>query len=199
MKVLLVGATGTIGSAIHEELKSNDHEVFPASRRGEWKVDIEDSKSIQHLFSEIGPIDAVICAAGEVRFGNVMKLEDADWELSLRSKLLGQINLVRYGQGNTRKAFILTGGASAFSPWPETSVISTINAGIEGFVRGAARDLSKRVVVVHPPLLAESARHMGMDASKFPDAPTVARTYITALESEATGETFFVDGYFPRR
>lgn len=201
MKIILVGATGTIGSAVRSLFEAKGHEVLAASRRGKNRVDIEDVSSIQHMFAELGPVDMVVCTAGDAPFGDLRDLEDDKWSLALRSKLMGQINLVRFGRANTEKGFILTGGALAYSPWPRTSAIATVNAAIEGFVKGAAADLrhEKQVIVVHPPLLAETAKHMGMDPVKFPDAHEVAHTYLEALNSDTTGAAFFVDGYPPRR
>lgn len=201
MKIILIGATGTIGSAVKDLFEAHDHEVVAASRRAEHRVDLENPESIRHLFAAVGPVDAVVSAAGDAPFGDIRDLEDDRWDLALRSKLMGQVNLVRYGRGNTKKGFILTGGTLAHSPWPRTSAIATVNAALEGFVKGAAADLrhEKRVAVVHPPLLAETAKHLGMDAAKFPGARTVAEAYLAALEGDDTGAVYYVDGYHPRR
>ncbi|HLV53106.1 MAG TPA: short chain dehydrogenase [Cryomorphaceae bacterium] len=201
MKIILVGASGTIGTAVKALFESQGHEVLPASRNGKLSVDIRDAASIQHMFATHGPVDMVVSTAGDALYGDIRDLDDEQWEVGLKSKLMGQINLVRYGRANTHIGFILTGGALAYSPWPRTSAIATVNAAIEGFVKGAAADLrhEKRVVVVHPPLLSETAQHMGMDPSKFPGADEVARTYLDALNSDSTGTAFFLDGYPPRR
>ena len=196
MKIILIGATGTIGSAVKSLFEAKGHDVLPASRSGRIHVDMQDVSSIQHMFAEHGPVDMVVSAAGDAPFGDLKDLGDEQWDKALKSKLMGQINLVRYGRANTRNGFILTGGMLAYSPWPKTSAIAMVNAAIEGFVKGAAADFrhEKRVAVVHPPLLA-----MGLDSTKFPDAHKVAEVYLDALNSEQSGAAFFLDGYPPRR
>jgi nucleoside-diphosphate-sugar epimerase len=42
MKILLIGAAGTIGSAVDKEL-SQRHEVIRIGRSGDFQVDISDS------------------------------------------------------------------------------------------------------------------------------------------------------------
>ena len=87
----------------------------------------------------------------------------------------------------------------AFSPWPETSNIAMVNAGLEGFVKAIALELDddKRVLVVHPPLVQETAKMMGMDTSPWPSASKVANTYISALTNHSDGHSIFVEGYKP--
>jgi len=68
MKVLVVGATGTIGNAVAAALSAR-HEVIPASHtKSAHKVDLADPESIRKMYQEVGRVDAVICAAGEAKF-----------------------------------------------------------------------------------------------------------------------------------
>lgn len=87
----------------------------------------------------------------------------------------------------------------AYTPWPQTSMIAMVNAGLEGFVKAAALELTegKRVVIVHPPLVAESATALGMDATPWPIAASVAETYLKAIEGNESGVAVFVEGYKP--
>ena len=202
MKAAVIGATGTIGKAIAALLGINGHEVVPVTRHSEPAVDIDDPASIDVFYHSLGEVDAIVCAAGSASFGPLTDLSDADFKVSIDSKLLGQVNLVRKGLEAMRPggAFVLTGGIFAYQPWPKTSAIAMVNAGLEGFVRGAALDLQDRcrVVVVHPPLVRETAIQMGMDGADYPDAATVAGTYAKALDSGITGQPVFVEGYPPR-
>ena len=42
MKIIVIGATGTIGVEVAKALSANKHEVVRASRNGEFKVNLEN-------------------------------------------------------------------------------------------------------------------------------------------------------------
>ena len=51
MKILVIGGNGTIGSKVVSHFK-NKHEVLVAGRsKGDFKVDISDSISLQNMFN----------------------------------------------------------------------------------------------------------------------------------------------------
>lgn len=202
MKVAIIGGTGLIGEAVGALLNDKGHEIVRASRHTQPCVDINDPASISAFYATIGEVDAVISAsAGTHSYSTVSELIDEVIDRDIASKLLGQVNLVRQGLATVRLggAFILTGGIIAYDPWPKSSVIAMVSAGLEGFVRGAALDLqdTHRVVVVHPPAVREWTTQMGMDGSSWPSAEAVAQTYLMALESGITGQPVFVEGYRP--
>ena len=95
--------------------------------------------------------------------------------------------------------FIITGGILAYSPMPQTSLIAMVNAGLEGFARATALELTegRRIVVVHPTWVAETAAKFGMDPTPWPDAVKTANTYLEAMEGTKNGEPVFVKGYVP--
>ena len=95
MKIIVIGATGTIGVEFAKALSASKHEVARASRNGEFKVNLEDSASIRAIFDKILDVDAVISCAGNAAFRPFVDLTDADYELGLRSKLMGQLTLAR--------------------------------------------------------------------------------------------------------
>ena len=201
MKVLLVGSTGIIGIAIADLLKEKGYEVIEASRSSNPALDITDTNNIEFFYSNLGPVDAIICAAGDAAFAPLNKASEEDIELTVNSKLLGQVNLVRKGLNNLRRGgvFIITGGMLAYSPMQQTSLIAMVNAGLEGFARAVAIELTedRRIVVVHPAWVAESAAKAGMDPALFPDAAETAKAYLTALEGKMNGSPVFVEGNRP--
>ncbi|HEY5973766.1 MAG TPA: short chain dehydrogenase, partial [Geobacteraceae bacterium] len=143
MRVLLIGATGTIGREVASVLKV-DHELVTASRNsGDFPVDLAEPDSIAALFRQAGRLDAVVCAAGAARFGPLAELDYDDFLFSLKNKLMGQVNLVRLGLHsiNDNGSFTLTSGILAREPMPGSSAISMVNAGLEGFVRAAQLEL----------------------------------------------------------
>jgi len=201
MKIAVIGATGTIGKAAAELLKAEGHEVLEASRRSDPSVDIDKPESIDAFYSNTGPLDAVVCAAGNASFGSLRNLSAKQFEVGLRSKLMGQVNLVRKGLEhlNGGGVFVLTSGRLSTEPWPNTSAVAMVNAALEGFGRAAALDLDgdRRLCVVSPPLIRETAAKMGRDPDPWPEASTVAETYLRAVTGDANGEVLYVEGYEP--
>ncbi len=199
MKIAVIGATGTIGKAVSNLLEDQGHEVIRSSRNSEPKVNIDKPDSIDDFYSKVGKLDSVICAAGIANFGALQKLTDQQIQRGIQSKLMGQVNLVRKGLDNLNKGgvFILTSGMLASKPWPNTSAVAMVNAALEGFTRAAALDLpdEKRICIVSPPLIRETAEKMGRDSKPWPDADKVAEAYLTALIGDTSGEVIYVDGY----
>lgn len=191
MKIVVVGATGTIGAEVCACLNEK-HEVIRASRTtSDYHVDISSPESIKAFFASIAPFDAVISAAGDARFKGLSVLEDQDFEFSLHNKLMGQVNLVRFGLEHVTHggSFTLTSGVLAREPMAGSAAISLVNAGIEGFVRAAALEAPRgiRVNAVSPPWVTETLKAMGMDISGGMAAAGVARAYVRSVEGELTG------------
>jgi len=190
MKIIVVGATGTIGQAVAAALGER-HEVLKASRKGDVRVDLTDPGSIRAMFESCTDLDAVVCAAGDAAFAGLDELTDDDFAFGLAGKLMGQINLVRFGRQCLRDggSFTLTSGMLAHRPTAQTALISTLNMGVEGFVAAAARDMPRglRINAVSPPLVTEPAEKMGWGAKGTP-AAEVAELYVQAVEGDMTGQ-----------
>jgi NAD(P)-dependent dehydrogenase (short-subunit alcohol dehydrogenase family) len=192
MKLLLVGATGTIGQAVAAAL-SQRHEVVPVSRHtSPLRVDISSPESIRSLFAQAGPLDGVVCASGAARFKPLAQLEDDDLAFSLQNKLMGQVNLVRAALAHARDGGVIvaTSGILSRSPMPGSAAISLVNAGVEGFVRAVALEAPRgiRVNVVSPPWVSETLTKLGMDPKGGLPASVVAQAYVNAVEGSMTGE-----------
>jgi len=191
MKVVVIGASGTIGQAVVTALGER-HEVIRASRSGEVKVDLSDPKSIRTMYDIVTNIDAIVCAAGTAAFGPLDQLADDDFAFGLENKLMGQLNLVRYGRIclGDNASFTLTSGILAHQPGPATALISVINAGIEVFIKAAAIDMPRgqRVNAVCPPLVKETAEKLGWGPGGIP-AAEVAEFYVQALEGDMNGRS----------
>ena len=114
MKIIVIGATGTIGSEVVKALSQNKHEVVRASRSGEVKVNIDDPPTIRALFDKVQGVDAVICCAGNATFKPFSELTDADYELGLRSKLTGQVSVAN---GSSREVIHLREQGSIAQHW----------------------------------------------------------------------------------
>jgi len=135
-------------------------------------------------------VDAVVSAAGSAALKPLAQLTDEDFALSLRSKLMAQVNLVRIAAQHVRDGGSITGGALAHEPMPGASAISMVNAALEGFVMGAAIELQRgvRVNLVSPPWITETLRAFGMDPKGGMPAAVCARLR-GAIEGRDTGKT----------
>jgi NAD(P)-dependent dehydrogenase (short-subunit alcohol dehydrogenase family) len=192
MRILLVGATGTIGRAVAALLRPR-HDVVEASRqKARYHVDFADPDSIRSLYEDVGHVDAVVSAAGQAAWKPFSTLTDADFAFSLRNKLMGQVNLARIGTHWVRDggSFTLTSGILAREPSPGSVAVSLVNAAVEAFGRAAALELQRglRINVVSPPWVSETLQAMGGDASGGVPAADVARSYVESVEGTQTGQ-----------
>jgi NAD(P)-dependent dehydrogenase (short-subunit alcohol dehydrogenase family) len=192
MRILLIGATGTIGSAVAAALRDRHQLVLASRHKAHEHVDISDPESIRALYKRVGRVDAVLSAAGQAAFKPLASLTDADFEFSLHNKLMGQVNVVRYGTDSVADggSFTLTSGVLAQEPMPGAAAISLVNAGLEGFVRAAALELprNQRINAVSPPWVSETLRAMGQDPKGGLPAAVVAKAYVASVEGKETGK-----------
>ena len=199
MKVVVIGATGTIGSAIATSLERAGHTVVRASRsHADVRVDLDDPGSIRAMYAEIDRLDAVVCAAGVARFGPVQTLDDEAYRSSLDNKLMGQVNVVRSGwtRVSTGGSFTLTSGTLSVTPTPGTAAVAMTGAAIEGFVRAAALDLAGRcrINAVSPGWVAESRVQAGLDPLPGIWARDLALYYRRLVEGDETGAVLTAEG-----
>jgi NAD(P)-dependent dehydrogenase (short-subunit alcohol dehydrogenase family) len=202
MKAVVIGSSGTIGKAVTQLLRDKGYQVVEGSRSTQPSIDITDPASIDNFFNQVEEVDVIVTAAGDAAFVSLEELSDQQVQFSANSKLLGQVNVVRKGLPRLRAGgvFVITGGFLVYAPAPKTSMYTMVNAGLEGFARAAALDLSgdRRIVIVHPPWVAETAAALGMDPRPWPSAATTAIAYLAAIEGNQNGVATFVKGYEPK-
>jgi NAD(P)-dependent dehydrogenase (short-subunit alcohol dehydrogenase family) len=193
MRVIVVGATGTIGSAVIAALSAQHDVVSVGHTSGAIRVDLASIESILQLFRTVEAFDALVCAAGRAAFGSLDELKDADFQIGLSNKLMGQVNLVRIGRQyvHDNGSFTLTSGVLSREPMKGSASISMVNAGLEGFARAAALELPRgiRINVVSPSWVTETLIARKMDPSIGLPAATVAQAYLVGVEGTATGQT----------
>ncbi|MCL9781252.1 short chain dehydrogenase [Vibrio sp. S4M6] len=193
MKILLIGATGTIGKAVAAQLSSQHKIISAGYRDGDVQVDLGSKESIQHLFETVGQIDAVVCTAGAAGFAPFSELTDADYQLALTNKLMGQINLVRIGQHYVSDggSITLTSGILSREPMPGSVAISMANGALESFSKAVSLEIGRglRVNTVSPVFVKETMEMMGMDSSTGLSAEDTAKAYVAAVQGEHSGET----------
>lgn len=200
MKIVIVGATGTLGSAITKELEQ-DHEVIKVGfSSGDLNVDISNIDSIRAMYEKVGRFDALVSPTGLVHFGSLEEITQEQWNLGLSNKLMGQINLVMEGLKYIRDdgSFTLTSGIVSQDPIRYGVAATTVCAALEGFASSAALELPRgvRVNVVSPTILEESVEAFGSAFSGFEPVPAaiVAMAFRKSVEGAKNGETIYVRG-----
>lgn len=193
MRILVIGSHGTIGREIVNAL-AGEHEIIGANRgSGDVRVDITDPASIVNMYAQTGRVDAVISAAGSGAWKPLDQLTDEDFARSLAYKLMGQVNLIRYGFSSVSDggSITTTSGILSRKPQPNSAAISLVNAGLEGFTRAAALEAPRgiRVNVVSPPWVVETLVAMGVTDTSFGlPAAAVARAYVRSVTGTETGQ-----------
>jgi len=183
MKIILLGASGIIGSEIDKALSPN-HEIVRAGRNGDVKVDYTDTQSVKNMFEKVGTFDALITAVGrDSAFKPYEDLTDEDFEYGFQRKFMAQINLVRVGTPHAND------GASGYLsdyPSPASAATGPFNAAVDSFARTVGPMLPRgiRVNVVSPaPVVSPDEAGRGVVT-----ASQAAAGYIKSIEGTMNGE-----------
>lgn len=198
MKIIIVGATGTIGKVLTAELRKRHDVIAAASKSGDVKVDIESTASIKEMYAKVGKFDALVSTTGKAAFAPLDKLTEDDFYKGIRSKMMGQINLVMIGKDfiNDGGSFTLTSGVLANDPIKSGTGLSFVNGALNSFAISAAIELTRglRINVVSPGLVQDSYASLG---SYFPGHEPVPMNrvvtgYLKAIEGFGTGKVIEV-------
>ena len=194
IRILVIGAEGTVGKAVVAEL-GRRHDIVKAGRKsGDLHVDIADENSIRAMYAKLGKVDAVVSTAGHVHYGPLASMTGEQFKSGLLDKLLGQVNLVLIGQAfvNDGGSFTLTSGVTDRDPIRQAANSACVNGGLGGFVKSAAIEMPRalRINVVSPALLEESAKKYD---GYFPGHETVSAArvglaYAKSVEGALTGQ-----------
>ncbi len=201
MKILIIGGKGTIGSKVSAHL-SKKHKVITAGRTaGDVTVDIEDCRSMEAMFETTGSVDAIVCIAGEAKWAAFDSMTEADFHIGLKSKLMGQVNLVRTGRNFLSKggSFTLTTGMLADHPVLMTTSAAMVNGGIHSFVKAASLELEDgiRINAVSSGLVVDA---IDKYEAYFPGhnpipMEKVINGYVRSIEGKGTGEIITMYDY----
>ncbi|MBC2640827.1 MULTISPECIES: short chain dehydrogenase [unclassified Rhodococcus (in: high G+C Gram-positive bacteria)] len=198
MRILVVGGTGRIGAAVVDALGPR-HDVVVASRSSGIQVDISDGVSIDRMYERTGPVDAVVSVLGSTPFPPFEEMTADHVCAGIANKLVGQIDLVLRGRPHVSDggSFTLVSGVLARDPIRSGTVASTVNGGLESFVRAAATELPRgiRINAVSPTVVTEALDVYGDYFPGFAPVPVadVARAFVKSVEGVHTGRIYELD------
>jgi len=197
MKIIIVGATGTIGRHVAGSLEKEHEVIRVGSKSGDIQADITAPESIDNLFRQAGAFDALVCTAGDAYFGPWKTMTDREFRRGIDSKLMGQINLVLIGQHyiNPKGSFTLTSGVLTQDPVLGGANPSAANGAIEAFVRAAAIELENgvRINAVSPTVVEESPEYFSYFPGHIPvSMKQVVYGYLKSVLGAGTGQVIKV-------
>ncbi len=199
MEIIVIGAEGDIGRTICAELAPR-HDIIRVGRNsGDIRADIADRSSIEAMYRQAGPVDAVVSAVGQVHFGPLTDMTEEQVMLGLTNKVMGQINVVLVGMDHIADggSFTLTSGVLDRDPIRMGAAAATANGALGGFVVGAAIEMPRgqRVNVVSPGLLQASVERYGDWFPGHNPVPSdrVGRAYAKSVEGAITGQVIIVE------
>lgn len=143
MKILIIGGNGTIGKKVSQRLREK-HNIMVAGRNsGNVNVDFANTDSIKAMFNSVGKLDAIVSIAGEAKWDKFENLSEEDFYIGIKSKLMGQVNVVRIGMDflNPNGSITLSTGILADDPVDMTTSAAMVNGGIHSFVKAVALEL----------------------------------------------------------
>jgi 3-oxoacyl-[acyl-carrier protein] reductase len=163
--VMVVGATGGIGSAVAEAFAEEGAQLALVGRdqarlaaltddlarydvdRATIVCDLLDpaqpEAAVRQTETHFGRLDVVAICAGNAKRGGLDEVTDADFESTLQVKLLGPIRLVRAAlPGMRERGFgrvVMVGGLNGRNPTGGAVVGGAVNAGAANFCRQLAK------------------------------------------------------------
>lgn len=163
MKIIIVGASGTMGKHLSSAFEKEHEVIKAAAEGGDIQVNITSTESIEKFFKQVGSFDALISTAGPTYVGPWKKMDDKEFRKGVDGKMMGQINLVLIGQHyiNPKGSFTLITGALTHDPQKNFANASAANGAVEAFVRAAAIELENgiRINAVSPTVIENSPHY----------------------------------------
>ena len=201
MRVILIGA-GILGKIIFKELKKySDLDIVTVSRNGPTDIhaDISSADQIKAMYAQAGSFDSVINVAGHCWIGPFNEMTEENWYFGIKTKMMGQINLVMIGKEliNDNGSFTLTTGFLSDDFLKGTINYSVVNGGLENFVRASVLELNRgiRINAISPGYVLENydGRMNTGPAGFYPVShDRITHAYYKSAFGDLTGRVFNV-------
>lgn len=198
MKILLIGASGTLGSAVKDRLEKKADVITAGRHSGDVTVDITSVDSIKKMYAQVGKVDAIVSATGSATFSPLTELTPEKNAVTISSKLGGQINLVLLGIDslNDNGSFTLTTGIMMEDPIVQGASAAMANGAVTAFAKSAAIEMPRgiRINTVSPNVLEESWDKLEPFFQGFIPVPAAkaARAFEKSVFGAQTGQSYKV-------
>jgi NAD(P)-dependent dehydrogenase (short-subunit alcohol dehydrogenase family) len=195
MRIIVMGASGTVGQKVVEALEVTEEVVRVGRTSGDLLVDYTDPRSVSDMYKEIGGFDALVATVGgDSVFKPYDELTDDDFRYGFERKVVAQIRLVRLGTPHAAEggSFTLSSGFLSDYPNPWSAGTGPLNAAVNAAVGTIAPLLPKDLrlnVVSAAPIVSD-----GQEGRGRVTAAAVAEAYISSIRSTRTGDTLRVWG-----
>ena len=202
MRILVIGATGTVGQNVvralsehHEKVGEGRLEIISASRSStEHPVDCGDDASVQALFDRVGTVDAVVSTIGGAKWASATDATLETYASTVNGKLLCQVRITLAARGHVRPggSITLTSGIVGNYAFPGGSPSAIANIGLDAFVKSAAAELPHmRLNTVSATVLEESADAYAAVFPGFAAVPgaVAAAAFVRSVYGSETGQT----------
>lgn len=198
MKIIIVGASGRIGSKVAEALSKGHEIIRVGAHSGDIQCDYTNEQSVRTMFEQAGEFDALISVAGgDSQFKRYSDLADDDFRFGFERKFLAQVRLVRLGEEYARDngSFTLTSGFLNHYPNETSIATGPLNSAVDTFVSNTAPLLPRkiRINVVSPAPIVEP----GQERRGLVSALQTAEVYVDAVEGDFSGRVLRAWGGLP--
>ena len=165
-KIVIVGATGVLGSLLAGQLSNAGAQVCaivrdassldPATVKAHAIADLTDIPALSAALAALAPFDGLINAAGVVAFGNIAELDDATLTNLFAVNAIAPIVMLRESSKHINEGgfFANLTAVVAQQPMAGMAAYSASKAAVWGAMTGAARELRRQqidVIDVRPP------------------------------------------------
>lgn len=193
MKIIIIGASGTLGKKVTAALKGQHEIITAGSKSGDLQVDITSTESIETFYKKAGKFDALVSVTGSGHFGPLNSMTPDDFKKGIDSKLMGQVNLVLIGQHyiNAKGSFTLTSGILATDPILYGANLSAVNGALNSFVIAAAIGLENdvRINAISPGVVEDSPGYFDAFPGHIPvTMDRVVAGYLRSVLGAGTGQ-----------
>lgn len=207
MRILVIGASGTIGRHAVEQLQRHHDsygegslEILAAGRTSSpHRVDANDDDSVRALFEDAGELDAVVSAIGTARWVPASESSLEDYAATIDGKLISQLRVALEARRHVRPggSITLTSGIVGNFAFPGGSASAVVNQALDAYVRAASAELPRlRLNAVSATVVEEAAAGYGAAFPGFApvSGAAVGRAFVRSVFGVETGQTITVWG-----